>query len=154
MLLPIFSFQCWMRLPEAWWWIKVDGADLVSGLGESVKGGGVDLADGTLKRARELHQQRLEHLGKNHHGDPLKIVEELSVAEQQAVQDVDFISTRKLINIVLKTRCKHYSFVINFIMRIKFFYSWFSTGLQKTSEKYSEKQVEGKSPEKTMFELA
>ena len=39
--------------PSAWWWIKADGADLLSGLGESVKGewsGDIDLNDGSIQQ--------------------------------------------------------------------------------------------------------
>ena len=41
--------------PNAWWWIKADGADLLSGLGESVKGewsGDVDLNDSGFTEVR------------------------------------------------------------------------------------------------------
>ena len=48
--------------PDAWWWVKADGCDIVSGLKESVKkewSGDVDLNDGAV---RELHQEYTESL--------------------------------------------------------------------------------------------
>ncbi len=45
--------------PNEWWWTKADGADLVSGLGTSVKGiwsGDVDLG------AYESHKRRIDFL--------------------------------------------------------------------------------------------
>ena len=51
--------------PNTWWWIKADGVDLVSGLGESVTGvwsGDVDMGDGQLQAAYQLHQERLHFL--------------------------------------------------------------------------------------------
>lgn len=88
--------------PNTWWWIKADGADLVSGLGESVKGvwsGDVDLADGELRKAQMLHQERIDfhdQLVKRDHRDPLKTAEDITVVEQQTIQDVVFISTSEL----------------------------------------------------------
>ncbi len=44
--------------------MKTDGANLVSGLGESTRSewsGDVDLNDGKLAKLRELYQSRLDH---------------------------------------------------------------------------------------------
>ena len=83
--------------PESWWWIKADGADLVSGLGESVSGvwsGDVDLADGALVRARNLYDQRLHFMGElgKHNTDSTAIAQDLAKAERQICTDVEFIS--------------------------------------------------------------
>ena len=48
-------------LPEAMWWIKSDGVDVVSGLMESTKrvwNGDVDLGDGVvqMKHANYIHR--------------------------------------------------------------------------------------------------
>ena len=43
--------------PNTWWWIKADGVDLVSGLGESVRGewsGDVDLNNGNFSKCTWL----------------------------------------------------------------------------------------------------
>ena len=48
--------------PEAYWWIKGDGCDLVPGLGESVAGewsGDVDLNTGDLQRSYEQYKSKL-----------------------------------------------------------------------------------------------
>ena len=42
--------------PDTWWWVKADGTDLVSGLGESVSGewsGDIDLNDRTYMAYRK-----------------------------------------------------------------------------------------------------
>ena len=87
--------------PDTWWWIKADGVDLVSGLGESVRGiwsGDVDLADGALKRVYELHQQRLQFLdtlGTGERSDSSQILVDLKAVEQFILKDVEHISTCK-----------------------------------------------------------
>ena len=63
--------------PNTWWWIKADGADLVSGLGDSVKGvwsGDVDLADDHQNRIDFIHQ-----LGQDNSTSSLEMTEDLIV---------------------------------------------------------------------------
>lgn len=86
--------------PNTWWWIKADGADLVSGLGESVAGvwsGDVDLANDALIKTRESHQKRIDFIGEigKNRQDLLEIADDLSVTEQAIVLDTDFVSTSK-----------------------------------------------------------
>ena len=86
--------------PGSWWWIKADGADLVSGLGESVTGvwsGDVDLTDGALVRARKLYDQQLQFMGQlgKHNTDSTAIAQDLTKAESHFCDDVEFISNRK-----------------------------------------------------------
>ena len=48
--------------PDAWWWVKADGCDIVGGLEESMKkewSGDIDLNDGA---ANKLHQDYMESL--------------------------------------------------------------------------------------------
>lgn len=86
--------------PDVWWWIKADGADLVSGLGTSVRGlwsGDVDLADGKLQIAYKAHKDRLHLLcsiGENRQSHA-SIVNQLRAAKQQLVDDIDFVSSSK-----------------------------------------------------------
>jgi hypothetical protein len=52
-------------LPDAVWWLKADGVDVVAGLGESVRlewSGDVDLNDGTLQANHEAYLQRLKFI--------------------------------------------------------------------------------------------
>ena len=52
--------------PDAWWWVKADGCDIVSGLKESVKkewSGDVDLNDGSVQILHEQYLECLEFLG-------------------------------------------------------------------------------------------
>ena len=51
--------------PNAWWWIKADGVDLLSGLGESVTGewsGDVDLNDGSTQQLYKSYRKQLDFL--------------------------------------------------------------------------------------------
>ena len=51
--------------PNAQWWIKADGCDLVEALGESVNGdwsGDVDLNDGEVARQHSEYTDRLSHI--------------------------------------------------------------------------------------------
>ena len=53
--------------PNAVWWIKGDGCDVVEGLGESTKKiwtGDIDVADGELQKSYDAYLQRLEFVGK------------------------------------------------------------------------------------------
>ena len=52
-------------LPDAVWWLKADGVDVVAGLGESVRlewSGDVDLNDGTLQANHEAYLQHLKFI--------------------------------------------------------------------------------------------
>lgn len=78
--------------PDGSWWLKMDGCDLVEGLGESVDQqwtGDIDLADGALQ---EQHRQYLDHL---------KFVSsctgsaEIALCQQQFSDDVSFITDSK-----------------------------------------------------------
>ena len=57
--------------PDAWWWLKADGCEIVKGLKESVKlqwSGDVDLADGSLQKKYDDYMKCLrmaEVVGKN-----------------------------------------------------------------------------------------
>ncbi len=54
-------------LPNARWWIKADGVDLICSLEESVRGdwnGDVDLNDGQLQLLRSQYLSRLDHVPK------------------------------------------------------------------------------------------
>jgi len=83
--------------PNTWWWLKADGADVVSGLGESVKGqwsGDVDLADGALERSKEVYRNRMnvvEHIGKSSM-ESYVVLKELITEERNLIDDVDFIA--------------------------------------------------------------
>lgn len=88
--------------PNTWWWIKADGADLVSGLGESVKGvwsGDVDLADGALAKFKEDHQRQIDHISKlGQATSQLEITKDLTVVEQEVIQDAIFLSSSKSVH--------------------------------------------------------
>ena len=91
--------------PNAWWWIKTDGCDLVSGLCESTKlewSGDIDLNDGQLQKMHENYRQYLTCLtfvsgiGLEDRWNPTLIMEDLSTCNKQLAEDVLFIVTSKL----------------------------------------------------------
>lgn len=73
----------------------------MTGLGTSVNGmwsGDQDLADGLLEKAYESHQQYINFIstiGQSKHLVPSEVVEQVSIAEQNVVESIDFICTRK-----------------------------------------------------------
>ena len=86
--------------PNAQWWIKADGCDLLEVLGESVNGdwsGDVDLNDG------KVAEQRSEYLGRLSHLEDLckdltnrdECSSELSDELSQLHKDMEFVSKRK-----------------------------------------------------------
>ena len=49
--------------PNAWWWIKTDGCDLIEGLGESTRldwSGDIDMNDGELQKLYKAYRERLD----------------------------------------------------------------------------------------------
>ena len=84
--------------PSSWWWIKADGCDVVSGLGESVSGewsGDVNLKQDILDSAYKKHKERLEwvtHLGLDERRNDLD--DDLDLIAYQ-VTDVKFVADSK-----------------------------------------------------------
>ena len=84
--------------PDAWWWIKTDGVDIVRGLGESMRGewsGDIDLNDGSLKIMYDEHQKLLKFI------DDMGIVQSCYITE---LKEVDELLLKDLIHI---TKCKN-----------------------------------------------
>ena len=84
--------------PNAWWWVKGDGCDLVSGVCESTKlewSGDVDLNDGDVQKAYEVYRQRLTLIDGVGLGDrltPALILDDLTTCSHQLAEDTLFIS--------------------------------------------------------------
>lgn len=89
--------------PDCWWWVKADGVDLVSGLGESVKGewsGDIDLNDGALQRQYEEYQKQLEHIngcGLGERRCHQFLVQDLSRLIEALLFDLTFIHIGKIL---------------------------------------------------------
>lgn len=83
--------------PNAWWWIKGDGTDVVKGLWESVRGewaGDVDLNDGKLQHQQQIFQEQVfwaEGIGLGNRGNLEQIKLDLNSALKNTVDDLDFI---------------------------------------------------------------
>ena len=90
--------------PNAWWWIKTDGCDLVSGLCESTKlewSGDVDFNDGQLQKMHENYRQYLTFvsgIGLEDRWNPTLILEDLCTCSKRLAEDVSFILTSKYTN--------------------------------------------------------
>ena len=101
----------------------------------------MDLADGALAKAYKDHQQQIDHidlLGQAAgHTSQLDITRDLTVVEQEVIQNVTFLSSSK------SDLTSEPSSVI-----------LCSVGLKKASDEYSMKQHEEKAAEKVMFKLA
>ena len=81
--------------PDASWWLKMDGCDLVEGLGESVDQvwtGDVDLADGALQEKHKCYMERLTFVSNfgltNFNSD-------VALCEKQFTEDYSFLTTSK-----------------------------------------------------------
>lgn len=85
--------------PEAWWWVKADGCDLVSGLAESVKGvwhGDVDLNDGDMKKQFDSYQSRLlevKRLVVSSTSGRVGLCTQLASHEYRIKKDLEFLHT-------------------------------------------------------------
>lgn len=94
--------------PDGWWWIKADGADLLSGLGESVKGewsGDVDLNDGSTQQLYRNYRKQLDFLDSISVkvGD-CNLKRDIEMVRQQTVQDIDFVCASKFTTLTSYTR--------------------------------------------------
>ena len=80
--------------PDAWWWIKGDGVDVVKGLWESVKGewaGDVDLNDGKLQLLYQKLQNQLqwvEGIGLDQRNSTESIIKDLEAVMNDIAADL------------------------------------------------------------------
>ena len=105
---------------------------MVSGLGESVSGewsGDIDLNDGKLKQMYMAYRKRLDFIS-SINGEE----EDIQLLRQQIVQDVDFVTSSKLIFII-----------ICYILCV---------ALKKFNDEYQAKLKEKVRSEKVMMQLA
>ena len=78
--------------PNAWWWVKTDGCDLIEGLGESTRldwSGDIDMNDGELQAAYKIYRERLGI----HRRDLAEILEDLDVCMKGIKDDITFSGT-------------------------------------------------------------
>lgn len=86
--------------PNANWWIKGDGCDVISGLEESLRlewHGDVDFGTGELERLYEAYQSRLKKmdvlkLNALLKENTVKILLLLSVEQEQVKSDIKFLA--------------------------------------------------------------
>jgi len=88
--------------PDAHWWIKGDGCDIVSGLKESVThqwSGDVDFNDGQVQKAHEKYSQHLQFiqgLGLGARRSRSAILVDLKSVEESLKTDLDLLVSGKL----------------------------------------------------------
>lgn len=85
---------------DASWWLKMDGCDLVEGLGESVDQvwtGDMDLADSVLQEQQRHYLDRLKFVS-NLPGPADCVAGEVAMCEQQFADDCSFLTTSKFIH--------------------------------------------------------
>ena len=88
-----------MSDPNAWWWIKGDGVDVVKGIGESVKGewsGDVDLNDGKLDDLFQEYKGALESASRIGLGNSAQVHADLTAAFDSVQHYLTFIHDGEL----------------------------------------------------------
>ena len=104
--------------PNAWWWVKADGCDIISGLKESVKkewSGDVNLNDGSVEMLRTQYLESQKFLGSVGVGqrrsrevlkcDLLKLKNDLTT-------QLTFLSSSKTIIIIVLECHKHCRYML------------------------------------------
>ena len=85
--------------PHAWWWVKADGCDLVSGLAESVSEiwhGDVDLNNGEFEAQYTAYQhlQDIRNLTMATYPDRLGLCQRLASFIHDIEKDLEFLHIR------------------------------------------------------------
>jgi cell division protein ZapA (FtsZ GTPase activity inhibitor) len=130
--------------PDVWWWVKGGGADVVKGVGESVRGiwsGDVDLNDGALDDLFLEYQKVLGEtaqigLGQRQH--TAAISEDLTVAMGNLENYLTFISHSQLFSVMIGLTVLCILFILE---------------LLNSNTAFKEKLSVGTTTEKVMLEL-
>ncbi len=133
--------------PDAWWWLKADGCDVVSGLAESTRGiwsGDVDLNDGDVERQYKKYQDRL------------LVIQNLQLKMQQTAKDYAFrwtilsTSQKRTWNSCIPVSLTKFLLQCDYYLLLHTY-----VALQEAQCTYEEKVMStSKVPEKTLFKLA
>lgn len=101
-------------LPDAVWWLKADGVDVVSGISESVClewSGDVDFNDGELQRTRAEYLNRLEfieNIGMEHRRRDDWVQQDLATLELEIKDDLNFLSSGNFFTCKYTSHCVHF----------------------------------------------
>lgn len=131
-------------LPDAMWWLKADGVDVVSGISESVRlewSGDVDLNDGEVEKVRVAYLNRLkfiENIGMNRSNDQLQ--HDLTVLEKELKEDLTFLSAGEL---PCKRVCAVHVSILSFC----------GLALEDANGKYCAKVAAGNTTHQVLFAL-
>ena len=85
--------------PDSWWWIKADGCDITSGLGESVSGewsGDVNLHEGVLDEMLAEYRRRVQlvkEIGLDSQATDGAIVRDIIEVKQGISSDIDLVTS-------------------------------------------------------------
>ncbi len=88
--------------PNSWWWIKGDGVDLQSGLGESMRkkwSGDLDLNDGKLQKQYASYMEELSFIQNHDVTDKKKLLDNLCTLSANIIQHREFVTESKLFNV-------------------------------------------------------
>jgi len=85
--------------PDAWWWVKADGCDVLPGLAESTRGvwsGDVDLNDGDLQKQYLEYQHRLNAIKQLSLTSRTGVIQQLATHSSKLRGDQEFLLNSKL----------------------------------------------------------
>ena len=156
----VYTYMCFLHqlsvldeashlLPSATWWIKADGVDVVSKLGESVRlkwSGDVDLNDGKLSEMYTAYQDRLEFIkgiGVNRRQREDMLVD-LNRIESDIVDDLGFLHQGAF---------HHYVYYFTNKCIVFDVHAFPSPALSKAKAEYSSRLDSGKAARQTLFSL-
>lgn len=135
--------------PNSQWWIKADGCDLVSGLGESVQqvwSGDVDLADGRMQKMHDAYLKRLREIS-HITGDMSDLTERqlliarLGKERENLEEDIRFIGSGTCKIVVLLVSIE--ILVVHFII--------IHVALEKTNTEYNTKLAKPRGKHRKKF---
>lgn len=102
--------------PNSWWWIKADGCDIVTGLGESVNGewsGDVNLHEEVLENMLKEYRERQAFLmgtGLGERLDNASLLKDIANIKLRAIDDIHFITGGKGSCICVAENCMVHDF--------------------------------------------
>ena len=151
-------------LPDAVWWVKADGVDVVSGLGESEWSGDVDLDAGKLKQMHDTYLKRLKSIrciGLGRRMEHSHLQDDLAQLEHDLTDDITFLSsgnpgltTSFIHGHALHKDCCSPNMYAHVIMPFVYMYLWFPfVALSDANDVYSRKQASGKATQQALFSL-
>ena len=86
-------------LPDAVWWIKADGVDVVPGIVKLEWSGDVNLNDGKVQKMREAYLNPLSCIATLRMGSTGDLQHQLSTLEAELFEDLTFLSSGMVLRV-------------------------------------------------------